>query len=339
MVLARWFRVLGLASIALNISLAFAAQAGNPEAIEQKLFAEFKPTVIAADRSEIITTGDRVVIQKPGLTMYAVASPMAPLFTYRNGKIGRGLTGLGKDVEISVKTPGGTAADYAHRSFSPGEKCWVTGVQVEKDGVLFLLYSDRYEDTHYYASLKIAFPNKKEVPQADEALQLVAEVLTVAPPEIHTEMPAPAVPVAPVVNPAPKSQPASVSGRYNFDEGDSQLNFVSDTGCIMIGPGGTQSAGKYRAKGDALIMDCTVTGSSFNLKIQGDKLVAEDGHFWLRETAAPPLPPSITIGQTKAQVSAALGQPVKVSKAGGKEIFYYKDMKVTFTNGKVSGVE
>jgi len=339
MVLAGRFRVLGLAAIALNISLALAAQAGSPEAIEQKLFAEFKPTVLAADRSEIITTGERVVIQKPGLSMYAVASPMPPLFTYRNGKIGRGLTGLGKDVAISIKTPGGTAADYGHRSFSPGERCWVTGLQVEKDGVLFRLYSDRYEDTHYYANLKIAFPSKKQAPQVDEAMQLVAEVLTVAPAEIHLEKPAASVPIAPAVNPAPKSQPAGVSGKYNFDDGDSQLNFVSDTGCIMIGPGGTQSAGKYRVKAEALTMDCTVTGSSFNLKIQGDKLVAEDGHIWLREAAAPPLSPGISIGQTKAQVTAALGPPVKVSKAGGKEVFYYKDMKVTFTNGKVAGVE
>jgi hypothetical protein len=50
-------------------------------------------------------------------------------------------------------------------------------------------------------------------------------------------------------------------------------------------------------------------------------------------------PPSISIGQTKAQVTTAFGQPVKTAKVGVKEIFYYKDMKVTFTNGKVSNVE
>ena len=54
---------------------------------------------------------------------------------------------------------------------------------------------------------------------------------------------------------------------------------------------------------------------------------------------APPPPPSISIGQTKAQVTTAFGQPVKTAKVGVKEIFYYKDMKVTFTNGKVSNVE
>jgi hypothetical protein len=339
MVQSGWFRAFGFAVIAVNASLSLAAQAGDPEAIEQKLLAQFKPTRIADDRSEIVMAGDRVVIQKSGVTMYAVASPMPPLYTYRNGKIGHGLMGLGKDVAISMKTPGGTAADYPHRAFTPGERCWVTGLQVQKDGVLFQLFSDRYEDTHYYANLKIAFPNKKAIPQLDEALQLVAEVLTVAPPEIHVEKPAQAVPASPVVTAPPKSQPASVSGRYNFDEGDSQLDFVSDTGCIMVGPGGTQSAGKYRVSGDALTMDCTVTGNTFNLKIQGDKLVAGNGHVWLREASAPPLPPRITIGQTKAQVTAALGQPVKVSKAGGREIYQYKDMNVSFVNGVVASVE
>lgn len=339
MVQAGWFRAFGLAAIAFSAGLSLAAQTGDSEAIEQKLLAQFKPTRIADDRSDIVTPGDRVVIQKPGLTMYAVASPMPPLYTYKNGKIAHGLMGLGKDVEISMKTLGGTAADYPRRAFAPGERCWVTGLQVQKDGVSFQLYSDRYEDTRYYASLKIAFPSRKGIPPVDEALQLVAEVLTVAPPEIHAEPPVAKAPLAPVVNAAPKNQPASVSGKYSFDEGDSELNFVSDTGCIMVGPGGTQSAGKYRVSGDTLTMDCTVTGNSINLKIQGDKLVADDGHTWLHASAAPPLPPSISVGQTKAEVNAILGQPAKIAKLKGKEIYYYKDVKVTFTNGKVASVE
>jgi hypothetical protein len=50
-------------------------------------------------------------------------------------------------------------------------------------------------------------------------------------------------------------------------------------------------------------------------------------------------PPTIAIGQTKDQVTAGFGQPARIAKLGVKEIFYYKDMKVTFTNGKVSNVE
>jgi hypothetical protein len=50
-------------------------------------------------------------------------------------------------------------------------------------------------------------------------------------------------------------------------------------------------------------------------------------------------PPTIAIGQTKDQVTAGFGQPVRIAKLGAKEIYYYKDMKVTFTNGKVTNVE
>jgi hypothetical protein len=55
--------------------------------------------------------------------------------------------------------------------------------------------------------------------------------------------------------------------------------------------------------------------------------------------APPPVPPTIAIGQTMDQVTIAFGAPLKVAKLGARTIFYYKDMKVTFTNGKVSNVE
>jgi hypothetical protein len=54
----------------------------------------------------------------------------------------------------------------------------------------------------------------------------------------------------------------------------------------------------------------------------------------------PPAPPkSIDLGQTKDQVIAAFGQPQRTAKVGTKEIFFYKDLKVTFTGGKVSDVQ
>lgn len=64
----------------------------------------------------------------------------------------------------------------------------------------------------------------------------------------------------------------------------------------------------------------------------------------LSDIAPPPPPadappPTIALGQTTDQVTAAFGQPLKVAKLGAKTIFYYKDMKVTFTNGRVSNVE
>jgi hypothetical protein len=62
------------------------------------------------------------------------------------------------------------------------------------------------------------------------------------------------------------------------------------------------------------------------------------------EIAPPPPPtdvplPTVALRETKEQVIAAFGQPEKKTRLGVKEIYFYKDMKVTFTNGKVSDVE
>lgn len=57
----------------------------------------------------------------------------------------------------------------------------------------------------------------------------------------------------------------------------------------------------------------------------------------------PPPPPAdpveIQVGQTPEQVVAALGQPIKKAKTSTKEIYFYKDLKVTFVNGKVKDIE
>jgi hypothetical protein len=59
--------------------------------------------------------------------------------------------------------------------------------------------------------------------------------------------------------------------------------------------------------------------------------------------AAPPPPPAATVnislGQSIDQVTSQLGQPVTVVNLGSKKIYKYKDMKITFKDGKVSDVE
>jgi hypothetical protein len=50
-------------------------------------------------------------------------------------------------------------------------------------------------------------------------------------------------------------------------------------------------------------------------------------------------PATIALGQSIDEVTAALGTPLTVIDLGPKKIYKYKDMKVTFKNGKVSDVE
>ena len=53
--------------------------------------------------------------------------------------------------------------------------------------------------------------------------------------------------------------------------------------------------------------------------------------------AAPPA--EISVGQTIDQVTAALGQPKDIVNLGAKKIYIYKDMKITFKDGKVTDVQ
>jgi hypothetical protein len=48
---------------------------------------------------------------------------------------------------------------------------------------------------------------------------------------------------------------------------------------------------------------------------------------------------TIQLGQSTDQVKAALGAPAKIINTGAKQIYIYKDLKVTFNNGKVTDVQ
>ena len=50
-------------------------------------------------------------------------------------------------------------------------------------------------------------------------------------------------------------------------------------------------------------------------------------------------PATIALGQSMHEVTASLGAPLTVIDLGSKKIYKYKDMKITFKDGKVSDVE
>ena len=52
-----------------------------------------------------------------------------------------------------------------------------------------------------------------------------------------------------------------------------------------------------------------------------------------------PSPPTVSEGQTIAQVEAIMGKPVHTGVVGPKTIYSYKDMKITFVNGKVTDIQ
>ena len=75
------------------------------------------------DKSDVVTAGSVLVLQKDGLMMYSTASPMPPLNTYKNGKISQGMGGFGRDLAIGLS---GTTSvtDYPKRKFVTGKQGW-----------------------------------------------------------------------------------------------------------------------------------------------------------------------------------------------------------------------
>jgi hypothetical protein len=281
------------AAVTVVLSIGLQAQAGDPATlIQQKLVSQYKLTKTTADRSDIVTAGDVVLLHKDGLMMCGVSSSYAFSNTYSNGVLAANYKNRMKDAvksfgfgHIPVFGSGVSAGDAANngcpsRKFVAGEKFWVTGVTPQKDGILISTYSDPYPDpsgdqVHYYGEIKFTFA-KGSVPPPDDFVKTVSEVITVAPAD---------------------------------DKGGDQ--------------GGQGDQGAQPAQAAAPAAAAAPMADIAPPPPPSD---------------APP-PPTIAIGQTKAQVTAAFGQPAKTAKVGAKDVYTYPDMKVTFTNGKVSDVE
>ena len=50
-------------------------------------------------------------------------------------------------------------------------------------------------------------------------------------------------------------------------------------------------------------------------------------------------PPTLSLGMTVADVKAIQGEPQKIVDLGSKKIYVYKDLKITFSDGKVSDIQ
>jgi len=285
----RIFFAFALVALVTLFSVRLDAQAGDPATlIQEKLVSQIKLTKAAADHTDVVTAGDIVLLHKDGLMMCSSTSSYAFSNTYSGGVLAANYNNRAKSAakswalgKVPVFGGGSSMTDAAKagctsRKFVAGEKFWITGITLQKDGILVSTFSDPYNDTRYFGEIKFPFP-KGSVPPVDDFVKTVGEVITVVPgddkdqasqgnqgsQQTQTAGPAaaPAAPAAPMAAIAPPPPPAD----------------------------------------------------------------------------APP--PTIALGQTKAQVTAAFGQPTREAKLGAKEIFYYKDMKVTFTNGKVSNVD
>jgi hypothetical protein len=340
-------------------------QGNDPiKAIQQRL----RDTITLAGldgNGDISTAGSVVSLQRGSLQMCATpnsgapADAGAPANTYKNGKLSAGMFAWRLGLGISNIDPN----TIPMRTYSAGEKFWVVNYKVKENGIEFKLWTDPDSNNiRYWSWLEFPF-DKKQIPSADEVMKTIAEVLTVVPQDQGTSDQG-----NQGGQPAQSAQPAGTTVQYVVQGGGGGRLILLPSGSFsLLAPGGLHDSGQYSISGDTLTLTYNSGGRTAAFKIQGDNLNADTGQVWVHLGEGPPLapapeaaetpapapmadipppppptdapPPTIAVGQTMDQVTAGFGEPLKVARVGAKVIFYYKDMKVTFTNGKVTNVE
>jgi hypothetical protein len=266
-----------LTALVAGVSIAAAAEEHGPKtAIQQKLESEYALTKTTDDKTDIVTAGAVLVLQKDKLMMVAASSAANPCpNTYRDGKLTpnsgcktgeflRRIPGFGSRIPGADKAP-------ATRTFVSGEKFWVTKIDVRDNGVVMELFSDAINDVRFKGLLTIPF--KDGVPSSDDALKLVQEVVKTAPSE--------------------------------------------------------------DAKGDAAAKDSQPAAPASAAEAVPPPIAPPPPP----PDEPPATPPTVSLGQTPAQVEAILGPPLRKAKVGNRDIYSYKDLKVTFLNGKVKDIQ
>ena len=174
-----------LAGAILFVAASVAGNAQEVASIQQKLIAQYPLTKATADRSDIVTAGAVLVLEKDNLLMYTTTTSIPPVNTYKNGRISQGVFSAAKKCKFCAFVPGVSSVaaqvpNVDQRTFVAGEKFWVTGIEAHDDGIVFDLLSDAFNDVRYYSQLKFPFP-KDSAPQADAFMSEVAEVIKVQP--------------------------------------------------------------------------------------------------------------------------------------------------------------
>ncbi len=292
-----------------NQEFAAAQTPGNLAEIQTQMNKEFALTKTTADRNEIVTAGSVLVLHKDGLQMRALSALYPVPNIYKDGRIQLS----GKILWTDMMTP--DAAHQPVRKFVAGEKCWVINIAVQNDGVVFTVYSDPFNDTRYFADLKIPF-NKKAVPSAADMDKMIAEVITVDAPQQAAAPAQPSAPQPPSAQAAAQQQsmqPSSFTG--DFFEHSRGLHFYlfPDGSCKMVTPDGKVGyGGQFSVSGDSVTLNAWPTGALSTIKIRGTSLIIGWGVEWVRVGDAPA--PSVTPGQvfsrptTDAQKAALYGE-------------------------------
>ena len=312
-------------------SVAF-AQGAPAASLEQSLAAQYQPGTV------LVIQGKGIIGVNPGCATSLVT-------TYKDGQL---------HAPGFLQQLAAAGIQCITRGFPVGWKVNLLSLAVvPKNSKVNLVVQEcdacnGSEDASYKAVVGFEFPKgflaTAELGPVQDAINQVFSIDASA--SAASDAPAPQAANQPAVpGPEPSVQ---VGGVYvNPQNADERVQLNPD-GSFLLFAYGQPHDGTFSAAGNQLTLTISQTGRTTTVTLDGDKLHQADGTIWVlqapqSEPAQPapaqPAPTTIELGQTTDQVVAALGPPSKIVKLGSKEIYVYKDLKVTFVDGKVSDVQ
>jgi hypothetical protein len=312
------------------------AQPSPPSAsLEQKLRTQYP-------------AGTVLVVQKQGI-VGASACAVIPVAEYKDGLLHR----PGKMQEIALK-----GALCAARDFPVGWRVNLGSLLVNsKSGKVSLRLvecdtcNSPATSLSFRAGVEFQFPkgslDTTDPATIQDAINHVFAVDTSppapAPPPVAT---APAPQPAPAPAAAPSTPPALGTVYVSAQNAANRLLLNADSSFLLQEDGQSYN-GTYSVDGSALKVHIAQLNKDTDMTIDGAQLIVNGTETWVQpgQQPAPPDqqppsgPPTIRKGDTIDEVKAKLGPPESVMDLGSKVMYLYKNVKITFIDGKVSGIE
>jgi hypothetical protein len=293
---------------ALLVLTVVSVRADDTGAIQKKLVSEFALTQPTADNTDIVTAGAILVLQKSDLTLGPTSSSSLYQNTYKDGKI---------QASSFAKTK-----SFLHKMGGVPGLGSIPGVGAAA-GTAASADSNSGASPRTYVKGEKLWVTKIEMKTEDKQPVVVFELFTDAVNDVRYK--------------------GTLKFPYSKGATEDQVDkLVAEVFQVQPAddPKQADAGGKAAAPGAAPAAAPAAVPPVAAPPAPAPAAALPD--------IAPPPPPAdqpaappatVSLGQTPDQVIAALGQPQKIVKLAKKETYYYKDLKVIFTAGKVSDVQ
>jgi hypothetical protein len=380
-VVVRTLRLFVTAIVLATVTHAIYAQGIDPTAaIQQKLQERIVLATLDAN-GEIVTAGSVITLRSGSLQMCATTAPAAagtPVNSYKNGRLSAGMFSWNLGLGLMKIDPNSIPM---HTAVAGEKFWIVHYNVMKNNVQFKIWTDPDSNNLRYWTWLEIPFDKKQvpSPDQFMNTLGEVIAVEPApgqggqtgqAENNESRQLPASAGDIS-------QSSGASAQGVYFRTDKTSDTMELGPNGVFTLVQNGRRYDGNYTVQGGILTVWGPKIKGQPKCNLVGNVITDPGKTTWVRpatqnvdatpaaspapaavtpppppppqrsydDVAPPPPPPApaptISMGETKDQVTAAFGEPQRKAAAGPKEIFFYTDlkMKVTFTGGKVSSIE